>query len=338
MAFVFNAWYMAAWMDELTHGPIGRTLLGRPLVIFKTESGEIGILNDACPHRAVPLSRGAVAGNHIRCAYHALEFDVAGFCRHNPHVEGPSDRIKTKSYAVAQRYGMVWVWMGDPARADPNVIVDYRWCDEPGRFGVATGYVKIGADYRLVIDNLMDLAHAEYIHQSTVGTPGAASAQRAEVIKGEGTVSVNSAWLDLPPSAAVRQMWTRSDRVDQYQDMTWRSVSNLFLDVTVSAPGSPRSSGMQLPSAHILTPETERTTHYFWASGRDFEIDNKALTAIFAEVVGAAFSTEDKPILEDAQRMLDATSSRLMNITPGDAGSARVRIEIDRLVASEAAT
>jgi vanillate O-demethylase monooxygenase subunit len=338
MAFVFNAWYMAAWMDELVHGPVGRTILGRPLVIFKTTSGDIGILNDACPHRAVPLSRGSVAGDHIRCAYHALEFDVAGVCRRNPHVEGPADRIKTRSYAVAQRYGMVWVWMGEPAQADPNAIVDYGWCDDPARFAVATGYVNIAADYRLVIDNLMDLAHAEYIHQTTVGTPGAASAQRAEVTKGEGTVSVNSAWLDLPPSAAVRQMWTRSERVDQYQDMTWRSVSNLFLDVSVTAPGSPRTSGLRLPSAHILTPETDGSTHYFWASGRDFEIDNGALTRIFGQTVGAAFSAEDKPILEEAQRMLNVTHARLLNLTPGDAGSARVRIEIDRLVSSETAT
>lgn len=337
MAFVFNAWYVAAWSTELDRGPLGRTILGRPLVIFQTESGDVGALSDPCPHRAVPLSRGFVAGNHIRCAYHALEFDVAGVCRHNPHVDGPCDRIKTKSYPVARRHGMIWVWMGDPAQASPNAIVDYRCFDDPNRFAVATGYVKIGADYRLVIDNLMDLAHAEYIHQTTVGTPGAASARRAEVIRGDGAVSVNSAWLDLPPSAAVKQMWTRSERVDQYQDMTWRAVSNLFLDVAVTAPGCSRSSGLHLPSAHILTPESERSTHYFWASGRDFDIGNETLTAVFAETVGHAFSTEDKPILEEAQRMLDATPQRLMNLTAGDAGSARVRIEIDRLASSEAA-
>jgi vanillate O-demethylase monooxygenase subunit len=215
--------------------------------------------------------------------------------------------------------------------------VDYRWLDETDRIAVATGYVKIAADYRLVIDNLMDLAHAEYIHQSTVGTPGAASAQRAEVIKSDGAVSVKSAWLNLPPSAAVKQMWAHSERVDQYQDMTWRPVSNLYLDVAVTVPGGPRASGTLLPSAHILTPETERSTHYFWASGRDFEVGNEPLTAVFGEIVGHAFGTEDKPILEEAQRMLDATHPRLLNLTPGDAGSARVRLEIDRLLSSDPA-
>jgi vanillate O-demethylase monooxygenase subunit len=337
VAFVFNAWYMAAWSHEVTDAPVGRTILGLPVVVFRTENGALGALSDACPHRAVPLSRGSIAGENIRCAYHALEFDVAGICRRNPHVEGPPDRIKTRSYAVAQRHGMIWIWMGDPAQANPDAIVDYHWVDDSDRLAVATGYVKIAADYRLVIDNLMDLAHAEYIHQTTVGTPGAASAQRAEVTKAGVAVSVNSAWLNLPPSAAVKQMWTQSERVDQFLDMTWRPVGNLFLDVAVTAPGSPRASGMQLPSAHILTPETERSTHYFWASGRDFEIGNKALTAVFGETVGHAFSTEDKPILEAAQRMLDATRQRLLNLTAGDAGSARVRAEIDRLASSEAA-
>jgi vanillate O-demethylase monooxygenase subunit len=337
MGFVFNAWYMAAWSRELNQAPIGRTILGLPVVIFRTESGDIGALSDACPHRAVPLSRGSVAGNHIRCAYHALEFDVAGVCRHNPHVKGPSDRITTRSFAVALRHGIVWIWMGDPSHANPDAIVDYGWFDQAERFAVATGYVKIAADYRLVIDNLMDLAHAEYIHQTTVGTPGAATAQRAQVISGDGAVSVNSAWLNLPPSAAVKQMWTHSERVDQYQDMTWRPVGNLYLDVAVTVPGGPRAAGTHLPSAHILTPETERSTHYFWASGRDFEVGNESLTAAFGEIVGHAFGTEDKPMLEEAQRMLEATHPRLLNLTAGDAGSARVRSEIDRLASSEAA-
>ena len=337
VSFVRNAWYMAAWSQDLGHAPLGVTVLNDPLVVFRAGNGSVGVLYDVCPHRAVPLSLGRVAGDHIVCPYHGIELDTAGICRLNPHVQGASERLKTRAYPVAEMHGIIWVWPGQASLADTGLIPDYTWFNSPDQFTTRRGYTHIAADYRLIIDNLMDLAHADYIHPHTVGQPGAAEVQVATVVRDGDTIAVNTIWPNLPPSALHRQGWTRTEKVDKYLDMKWRPASNLLLDLGIMAPGEPRESGIRTPGAHILTPETERTTHYFWATARDFDRGNDELSARIFEIVGRAFSQEDKPIIEAMQRNMERTGATFTNFTKGDAGSAMVRREIDRRVAQEAA-
>ena len=228
--------------------------------------------------------------------------------------------------------------MGDPALADASAIVDYSDFAPDSAWTVATDYLRIEADYRLVIDNLMDLAHAEFIHAETVGSPGAHAVEQAEVIRGEESITVRTLWPDLPPNAVNRPIWTESEHVDAWQDMTWRAPSNLYLDLGVNAPGKQRSDGIHTPSAHILTPETERSTHYFWCFARKFMPDDPDVTEGIKAVVNRAFGAEDRPVLEAAQRTLDRTGLGLLNLTVGDAGSAQVRRRIEKLVRAEAAS
>ena len=338
MSFIRNSWYMVAWSHDVADKPVAITVLDDPLVVFRGGHGDVGILFDVCPHRAVPLSLGRVAGDYLVCPYHGIELDTAGICRKNPHVQGAPERLKGRAYLVAEMYGMVWVWPGDAALADPALIPDYSWFDTPAEFTTKRGYTHIAGDYRLVIDNLMDLAHADYIHAGTVGQPGAAEVQQATVVRDEDGIAVNTIWPNLPPSALHRQAWTKTEKVDKYLDMKWRPASNLFLDLGIMAPGEARETGIRTPGAHILTPETERTTHYFWATARDFDLHNEALSARIFEIVGRAFSQEDKPIIEATQRNMERTGAGFTNFTKGDAGSAMVRREIDRRIAQEQAT
>jgi len=138
-------------------------------------------------------------------------------------------------------------------------------------------------------------------------------------------ITVNSLWPNLAPNAVSKPIWNRTERIDQYQDMTWRAAGNLFLDLGIMAPGEPRSSGYHTPSAHILTPEGDRATHYFWAFARDFAMGDEKVSAGIAATVQTAFLTEDKPMIEAAQRNIDHAGASLRNFTVGDAGSASVR-------------
>lgn len=337
MTFVRNAWYVAAWARDVGEKPVPVTIMNDPVVLFRADDGSVGALADVCPHRAVPLSLGTVAGNHIVCPYHGIALDTGGVCRRNPHIPGPPDRLKARAYPVEVRHGAVWIWPGDPAAADPALIADFSLFDATDRFATARGYLHIAADYRLVIDNLMDLAHADYIHPNTVGQPGAAEKQQAAVLREGDTISVNALWPDLPPSALHRAAWNRTPTVDKYLDMKWHRASSLFLDLGVMAPGTARETGIRTPSCHLLTPESERTTHYFWAAARDFGLGDDALTEKLGGIIGAAFATEDKPIIEAAQRRIDQTNAPLVNFTKGDAGSAMVRRELERLAEREGA-
>ena len=336
MSFIRNAWYVAARCGEIGATPLARTFLNDPVVLFRNDEGQVGALLDACPHRAVPLSMGSVVDGMIRCPYHAMMFDVGGVCRYNPYAKGPPDRLKGRSFPVVERHGFVWIWMGEPTLADADKIVDYSLFGLDSAYTIATDYLKINADYRLVIDNLMDLAHAEFIHPETVGSPGAYQVEQADVVRDEDSITVRTLWPDLPPNAVNRPIWTESERVDAWQDMTWRAPSNLYLDLGVNAPGKTRADGIHTPSAHVLTPETERTTHYFWCFARQFAPDDPSVTEGIKAVVNQAFGSEDRPILEAAQRAIDATGTRLLNLTIGDAGSAQVRRRIEQMVQKEA--
>ncbi len=335
MSFIRNSWYMAAWSENLTDKPVAVTILNDPLVVFRGANDTLGVLFDVCPHRAVPLSLGTVANGNIVCPYHGIELDTAGICRKNPHIQGSPERLKGRAYPATEMQGIIWVWMGDAALADTSLIPDYSWFDSPKVFTTKRGYTHIAADYKLVIDNLMDLAHADYVHPNTVGQPGAAEVQQATVVRDADSIAVNTIWPNLPPSALHRQGWTRTDKVDKYLDMTWRPASNLFLDLGVMGPGEARDSGIRTPGAHILTPESEGSTHYFWCTARDFRLDDEALSDRIFEIVGRAFNEEDKPIIEATQRNMERTGATFTNFTKGDAGSAMVRREIDRRIADE---
>ncbi len=336
MTFIRNAWYAAARVDEVGDVPLARTYLGEPVVLFRNLDGKVGALLDACPHRGVPLSLGEVRDGMLRCHYHAMMFDVGGVCRYNPHVKGPPERLKGKSFPTVERHGFVWIWMGDATLADPAAIIDYSLFSANSGYTIATDYLRIEADYRLVIDNLMDLAHAEFVHPETVGSPGATAVEQAELIRQDDAITVRTLWPDLPPNGVNRPIWTESKHVDAWQDMTWRAPSNLYLDLGINAPGKTRAEGIHTPSAHILTPETERSTHYFWCFARQFAPGDSEVTEGIKAVVNRAFGTEDRPILEAAQRAIDATGIRLINLTVGDAGSAQVRRRIEQMVEAEA--
>ncbi len=226
----------------------------------------------------------------------------------------------------------------------PSTIPEYEWMDPTHTYGIGRGYLTIDADYRLIIDNLMDLAHAEYIHPHTVGIAGAADVQKVDVTRDENTVRVNSLYPGIPPSMLNRQLASISgrpelaagERFDQYHDMMWRPPSNLFLVLGTTLPGRPREEGVDMLTAHILTPETETRTHYFHASARPFAIEDAEAVNRYTEIGARTFVGEDKPILEAAQRNITAIGAKLTNFTVGDTGSAYVRREIDRITQHEA--
>ena len=334
MTFANNAWYMFGWADEFIGKPVARQVLREQIVLFRDSSEHFVALEDACPHRAVPLSLGRVSEGRIKCPYHGLEFDGSGVCRLNPHISGPPDRLKVRAFPVVERYGVVWIWMGDPQLADPDSIVPLNWLDS-GSYTVCTGSLHIAADYRLVIDNLMDLAHAEYIHPDTVGTPGASAVVENKLTVDNGRVTVSSFLPNTPPTALFKRIWTRTDRADKYSDITWNFPSVLTLDLGIMGPGEARADGLHTPSMHILTPETDTSTHYFWAFARDFAHDDAALSELISSTIARAFNEQDKPILEAAQRTLDRKPVKLASFSIGDAGAARVRKELDRAIRSE---
>jgi len=335
MSFVTNSWYVAAWAHEIpVDRPMTLRLLNQPLVLFRDDTGQVRALEDRCPHRGVPLGMGSIHQGAIQCIYHGLRFNGNGACIHNPHLQGDPGRLSVRSYPVAERHGAIWVWPGRPELADTARIPDYGVFDA-GRsdYRVVHGYMHVRANVQLVIDNLLDLSHAEYLHANTVGTPGSAGSVSNSVSAGELSVTVHRKVFDLQPSAVFKPLWTATERIDQQSDMTWHAASSLFLDLGIMPPGGQLQQGFHFPSAHLLAPETDRSTHYFYAVARSFSLDDDTLDERIRATFQRAFGEEDRPVIEALQVSLDEApkSFRMVDFTSGDGAATRVRRILDRL-------
>ena len=162
-----NAWYVACTPDEIADKPLGRTICGEKIVFYRPAPDQVAALDDFCPHRGAPLSLGTVCEGHLQCGYHGLRVECTG-----KSVSMPGQRVqgfpKARSFPVVERYGFIWVWPGDADKADPATIHHLPWANNP-EWAYGGGLYHIACDYRLMIDNLMDLTHETYVHSTSIG-------------------------------------------------------------------------------------------------------------------------------------------------------------------------
>jgi phenylpropionate dioxygenase-like ring-hydroxylating dioxygenase large terminal subunit len=202
--FVRNAWYVAGWDHELTREMRRRVILDEPVLLFRTTDGAPVALEDRCCHRQAPLSMGKLVGNVVHCPYHGLQFDTTGKCVKVPSQDLVPNNAKVRAYPVIEKNHWIWVWMGDPAKADPAKIEDFHWMDDPAwRFGGS--YLHVDANYLLVVENLLDTTHLPFLHPNTLGTDTFA---RSEFdVKREGDRITVTRWvMNELPAPFHRQM------------------------------------------------------------------------------------------------------------------------------------
>lgn len=335
MSFLANSWYIAAWAHEVTPGqPRAFRLLNQSVVLFRDAAGDIHALEDRCPHRGVPLSMGSIKEDAMQCVYHGLRFNGQGVCIHNPHIPGSPERLRTRSYPVLERHGAIWIWPGTPEAADQTLIPDYSVFDpERTDYRVVHGYMHVQSHVQLIIDNLLDLSHAEYLHANTVGTIGSSQTVKNSLSATDRSVTVHRKVFNLPPSAVFKPVWHATERIDQMSDMTWHAASNLFLNLGIMPPGGELDEGFHFPSAHLLVPESDRSTHYFYAIARNFSLEDDSLDQAIRATFQRAFGEEDRPVIEALQTAMDnsADDFQPVDFTPGDGAATRVRRILQKL-------
>jgi len=215
--FPSNYWYAAAWSAEIGDKPLARRLLGEPVVLFRQSGGRVAALLDRCPHRLVPLSMGVCVEGNIRCAYHGLEFDGTGRCVRVPAQSLIPPKAQTRSFPVLERYGLIWLWMGDPALANPASVPKVEKYGEPGWDLIDGGYQHHPSNVLNIIENLMDPSHTTYVHPNTIGNP--LSSEEAVTTTKTDEYIVAYRWLEnTPPSPNdLRRVDFGNGKVDRGQ-------------------------------------------------------------------------------------------------------------------------
>lgn len=333
-----NAWYAAAWDHEITRSLFPRTICGQALVLYRQPDDRLVALEDACWHRLLPLSKGYLQPDgSLVCGYHGLVYDARGRCTHMPSQETINPSACVRSYPVVERHRFAWVWMGDPALADPAKIPDLHWNQDPAWAGDGE-LIRVACDYRLVVDNLMDLTHETFVHGSSIGNRAVAEAP-FDVTHGERFATVTRWMRDIEPPPFWARQLGRPGRVDRWQIIRFEAPCTVVIDVGVApagtgAPTGDRSQGVNGCVLNTITPETATTCHYFWAFARNYRLAEQSLTTELRQGVAGIFR-EDEIILEAQQKAIDANPGRLFYNLNIDAGSMWARRKIDRMIAAE---
>ena len=341
--FPRNYWYVAAWDHEVRRQELFRRVIcGEPIVFYRREDGSPAALEDRCCHRHMPLSEGRLRGDTIECAYHGLTYDASGACIRVPSQASVPPNARVRAYPVAERHHWIWIWMGDPKLADPDLIEDFHWMEDAD-WRAKGERLDLAANYRLLIDNLLDLTHLQFVHPTTLGTD--AITKFPIRTEREGDAVTVTRWImdSLPPPFFQKAGGFRpEERIDRWQIITYTPPAFVRLDVGgaragTGAPQGDRSQGFTMRNLNAITPETETTTHYFWAQAHDFRTDDATVTELLFRQIHSAFM-EDLAVLKAQQMNLEAFGGDPPQVDFGqDSGGLQARRIIDRILEEERA-
>jgi phenylpropionate dioxygenase-like ring-hydroxylating dioxygenase large terminal subunit len=333
--FLKNAWYVAGWGDEIGRELKQQWVTGEPLVLYRTEDGRAVALEDRCPHRRFALSKGTLIGDTIECGYHGLVFDCDGKCVQIPGQPNIPPRMRARQYPVRERWRLVWVWMGDPAKADESLIPDFSWHDDHENWRFVGGKIDMEAHYQLLIDNLLDLTHETFVHQRTIGNFAVAETPMNCTVEDK-TVRVERVMRDIPAPPLFTKVRGFSGMIDRWQIIDFAPPSTVVIDARAVPTGTNDiDQGMRWMVVNAITPQTERSSRYFYSVTRCFATDDASLDKVIGDQIYATFE-EDKEVIEVQQHLIDtdAADRRVYDIN-ADAGGVAARRITAKLIAEE---
>ncbi|MFD4971306.1 Rieske 2Fe-2S domain-containing protein [Streptomyces sp. NPDC058424] len=331
--FIRNAWYVVAWSEEVGREPLRRTVLGEDVVLYRKEDGTAVALADRCAHRAYPLSAGRLIGDNIQCGYHGFEYDCEGVCVRVPGQNRIPQRAVVRAYPLAEAHRWIWIWLGDPDRAESTPVPDTHWMTDPAWDRVThTRLFRCSAD--LLHDNLLDLTHEAFLHQSSIGDE--AVYENGVTVEVDGSVvSVDRFMPKCHPSPLFETATGITPPCDRWHTTEFRIPSIHVIHAGVVEPGGRREDGYLLEVLNAITPETETTTWYFYAFCRNFAVGDESVNDLLRENLGKVLTEDDDALALQQERMATRPADLPDVLIGQDAGVAKARRIMARMRAEE---
>lgn len=350
---IANMWYVAGWDSEFDpEVPLGRTVIGKPIVLYRTRAGSLVAFEDRCAHRWARLSFGRVEGDDLRCMYHGLKFAPNGRCIEVPGQDRIAESLRVRTYPVLEKHRLVWVWMGESALANPDLIPDLSMLDQPWR-RLYFGALNYEANYFLINDNLLDFSHLSFLHEKTLGRPanhpsggrekprilGGSMARTLERgVRVEGWVCGPAARVViLPKNVPDGDLWSR---VDFLVPGILISHAQLYPEGTAERcqfgpPGIDVEPMTDAMSIQAVTPVTAHKTRYFYSLGPRAADMNPAESDAIWKITLEAFA-EDLRMIEGQQEIIDSDLGGCMGGIAADRGLVMFRNLMKKLKTQEA--
>ena len=337
-----NCWYVAAWDHEVRRLKLmRRILLGEPVVLYRKGDGAPVALEDRCCHRHAPLSQGRLRGDRLECGYHGLQFDPSGACVHIPAQESIPSSARVRSYPVVEKYHWIWIWMGDPALADAALIPDFGVMSHSG-WSWRGERLEVEGNYILVIENLMDLTHLPALHLTTLADTAIPQNEIPVDYRIEPERILVERWVldtPVPPYFRLLAKFGKEERVDRWMNTVFTPPSFVRIDIGAARAGTgardgDRSRGVTTWNLNAITPETGRSSHYFWAQAQNFSQGDPSITELDFQLVHGAFQEDLRMIKGQQQNIELAPDAPRINLASDRAGL-QARRMVERLVREE---
>jgi vanillate O-demethylase monooxygenase subunit len=274
----------------------------------------------------------------VKCPYHGLEFDATGACIKVPSQDRVPPSARVRSYPLVERNHWIWLWAGDPAKADPDLIEDFHWLDDP-KWGYGGNYLHVEANYLLLVENLLDTTHLPFLHPDTLGTDAFAKSE-FEVTRQGDRIQVARWLMDKPPAPFHKQMGGFPDgmSVDRWQITHFGPPSFVKLDVGSAPAGAgarqgDRSRGANMWNLNAITPETEKSAHYFFAQAYNFKLDQRWISDLLKKQIKDIFM-EDMHMIKHQQINMDLGASPCV-VLGQDKAWILMRQVVERLIKEE---
>lgn len=336
--FLKNAWYVAAWSDEITDELQQVILLSDNICMYRDSSGRIVALEDACPHRKLPLSKGRRKGDDVECGYHGLTFNCVGQCVRAPGKGDIPSNAKVHAYPVEERYGLVWIWMGNPALADASEIFEIPEFEDP-KWGMNRGKaLEIDCNYLFVTDNLLDPTHVAWVHQSSFGQ-AATEDTPLRITRADNGITVWRWMMNVEPAPFYKKIIEFDGNCDRLQHYEVRYPCHAIIRAVFTPAGTGGEDGplhdktFVMNSYNFMTPETESRTRYYWFQMRNIRPDDAELSRMMSEDVKHAFE-EDRQVLNEVQNGMSGKKTPHIDLSI-DGGQLRFRRQLEVLIAQE---
>ena len=337
--FLRNAWYVAGWSHEVGHALKAVKILGDEIVLYRTEDGRPVALEDACPHRKLPLSAGRLIGDTVECGYHGLTFDCSGACVRAPTQEAMiPPRALVHSYPVADRWDLLWIWMGDPALAGENEIYEIENFDNPAWGKTDGGAMDIACNYLYIVDNLLDPSHVAWVHMTSFAGAGTEGTPLKIDAFDDGVLVWR--WIEdrpVPPYYADLTKFEGNCDRKQHYECRFPAIAinrSIFAPAGTGGPDRPLHEKTFVNiSYNFMTPIDAENTRYYWFQHRNSDPDDKAISAYMLAGAEMAFK-EDRDVLEKVQKGMANPRTPAINLGL-DAGAMRFRRMLDRRIEAE---
>ncbi|PZQ22632.1 MAG: (2Fe-2S)-binding protein [Sphingopyxis macrogoltabida] len=335
--FVFNEWYVAALSSEVGRELKARTLLSRSVLLYRRLDGSIAAIRNRCPHRSFPLAHGRLDGDEVICGYHGLKFASSGRCVEVPSQKNVPSAMRVQAYPVVEQAPFIWIWMGDPDRADPATIPDHHWLSDPD-YAAFDGYLHCKSNYIRLHENVLDLTHFPYVHGDAVG--GLDYIAAPTVIRAEGdAVSITRRLENQPVNLNYgRLIGNEGNRVNRTSESWFKSPAFHIAHATIEdlEGGVGGKTDFHVKIIHCFTPETPHSSHYFFANARDVRIDDAELTAVSRDRARSTFLEDDAALelVEDCWKYEDNSDFEELSIL-GDRAGLQMRLIVSRRAAAE---